>query len=200
MTRPDIEPTESLGLRAAFSRRLRRQRGLTLIEAATVLAILAFVVAGIMMLYTSADQSRKTTTSLSELASVQQAVRSVFGGQSSYAAVNNTLMINSNSLPTKMVNTGVVGTIRNSFNGTIVINTADVGPGAGSGFSVAFSNIPKDPCVKMVTSDLGRGVFQVVVGTITRSQTSTPALPLTLADANTGCAAASNNTITWTFN
>jgi len=196
----DTGHLEARGFRASLNRRLRRQRGLTLIEAATVLAILAFVVAGIMMLYTSADQSRKTTSALSELAAVQQAVRAVYSGQSSYSTVTNQLMIDSNALPTKLVNTGTAGVIRNAFNGGITITPADAGGGAGSGFQVAFANVPKDPCVKMVTSDLGRGTFSLAVGTITRTQTSTPPLPLTLADANTGCAAASANTITWIFN
>jgi len=192
-----IGQTEARGFRHALSRRARRQRGLTLIEAATVLAILAFVVAGIMMLYTSADQSRKTTSALSELASIQQAVRSVFGGQSTYAGATNTNMIAANALPTKMVSSGA---IRSSFNGGVTILAANAGGGPDSGFSVMFENIPKDPCVKMVTADLGRGTYSVQAGSVTRSQTSSPALPFDPASAAAACTSNSSNTITWIFN
>ena len=190
---------EARGFRHATSNRMRRQRGLTLIEAATVLAILAFVVAGIMMLYTSADQSRKTTAALSELASIQQAVRSVYGGQASYVGLNNTAMVNSQALPSKMIPAGGTDSIRHSFGGAVTIEAAAAGDGPGSGFSVQFDNIPKDPCVKLVSSDLGRGLFSVSTPNGSRTQDTTPP-PFTPATAPTACASNSSNSITWVFN
>jgi len=193
----DTAPVQAVRSRTAPERGLLRQRGLTLIEAATVLAILAFVVAGIMMLYTGADQSRKTTAALSDLANIQGAVRSVFGGQSTYAGATNTNMIASNALATKMVSSGA---IRNSFNGGVTILAANAGGGPDSGFSVQFDNIPKDPCVKLAVADLGRGTYSVQVGSVTRSQTSSPALPFNPAAAAAACTSNSSNSIIWIFN
>jgi len=178
-----------------FQRRLwRRRRGLTLIEAATVLAILALVVAGIMVLYTNADTSRKTTTALNQLATIQQGVRSVYGGQSTYSGLSSEIIANSQHLPSSMIS-GT--TIRHAFNGVVTILPADAGGGENSGFSVQFTNVPKDPCVKMVTSDLGRGLFSVSVGGQTRSQTGATPPPFDPGAANTACG--SSNSITWIF-
>jgi major structural subunit of bundle-forming pilus len=178
-----------------LSAKLKRQRGLTLIEAATVLAILAFVVAGIMVLYTNADQSRKTTTTLSQLANVQQGVRSLYGSQATYENLTSAALANSESLPRSMIS-GT--TIRHAFNGSVNVLAADAGGGSSSGFSVEFTNIPKDPCVKMASADLGRGLYSVTAGGQTRSQAGTPP-PFDPATAITACSSSSNS-ITWIFN
>jgi len=186
-----------LGLGSFANRRTRRQRGLTLIEAATVLAILAFVVAGIMQLYTAADGSRKTTAALSELASIQQSVRSVYGGQATYNGLNTEAMVNSAALPSKMIS-GT--TMKHSFGGNITVSAADAGGGAASGFEVVFTNIPKDPCVKILVSDLGRGLFSVGTSSSTRTSDSGTPPPFDPASAAEACAHGSSNTITWVFN
>lgn len=181
----------------AISRKaaIKRQRGLTLIEAATVLAILAFVVAGIMVMYTSADQSRKTTTALSQLASIQQSVRSLYGGQATYSNLTTAAIAASASLPTSMIS-GT--TLRHAFNGSINISAADAGGGSNSGFQIEFTNVPKDPCVKIVSADLGRGLYSVSVGGQTRSQAGTPP-PFDPTSAISACGS-SSNTINWIFN
>jgi len=174
---------------------IKRQRGLTLIEAATVLAILAFVVAGIMVMYTGADQSRKTTTALSQLASIQQGVRSMYGGQATYSNLTTSAVAASASLPSSMVS-GT--TLRHAFNGSVNITPADAGGGSNSGFQIEFTNVPKDPCVKMVSADLGRGLYSLTVGGQTRSQAGTPP-PFDPTNAIAACSS-SSNTIDWVFN
>lgn len=173
----------------------KRQRGLTLIEAATVLAILAFVVAGIMVLYTNADQSRKTTTALSQLANLQQAVRGLYGSQATFTNLTTAAVAQSESVPQGMIS-GT--TLRHAFNGAVNIAAADAGGGTASGFSIQYTNIPKDPCVKMVSADLGRGLYSVSVGGATRSQADTPP-PFDPSTAISACSS-SSNTISWIFN
>lgn len=172
----------------------RRKRGMTLIEAAMVLAILAVVIAGIMIFYTNADGSRKTSAAISELGAIQQSVRSLYAGQATFTNLANTVLVNSDSLPSKMIN----GTaIIHSHNGAVTVAAANAGNGAASGFSVQMNNVPSDACAKMVTQDLGRGLFSVEVGGTTRSITGTPP-PFDPATAGTSCGAAAN-TITWIF-
>lgn len=176
-------------------RRLARtaNRGLTLIEAAMVLAILALVVAGIMLFYQNANTSRQTTNALNDLAAVQQQVRSLYGGQPSFAGITPELIANSKALPARMVS-GT--TLRHSFNGQILIAPANAGGGAGSGFQVTFQNIPQEACVKMLSSDLGRGLYAAGVNAANRTQTQ--GLPFPLDQANAACAAANNNVV-WIF-
>ena len=169
------------------------RRGLTLIEAAMVLAILALVIAGIMLFYTQANSSRLTTAALNDLAAVQQTVRSLYGGQAQYTGVTTAIIADSKNLPAKMTSGS---TLRHSFNGTIIIAAADAGAGTGSGFSVEFSNVPKDACVKMLTSDLGRGLYSAGASVI---QNQNSGLPFNPTQATASCNA-TNNTITWVFN
>jgi hypothetical protein len=126
---------------------------------------------------------------------VQQAVRSVFGGQPTYANLDSTAMVNTSALPSRMVS-GT--TIRHAFNSSVTILPADAGGGPESGFSIAFSNIPKDSCLKMASSDLGRGLYSIQVNTTTAAvQLNVPLSPTT---ASTNCSSASSNLITWLFN
>lgn len=169
------------------------RKGLTLIEAAMVLAILALVIAGIMLFYTQANSSRLTTAALNDLAAVQQTVRSLYGGQSEYTGITTAIIADSKNLPSKMTSGS---TLRHSFNGSITIAAADAGGGTGSGFSVEFANVPKEACVKMLSSDLGRGLYSAGASTV-RNQTS--GLPFSPTQATASCNTA-NNTITWIFN
>jgi len=170
-----------------------RSRGLTLIEAAMVLAILALVVAGIMQFYSQANMSRQTTAALGELASVQQNIRSLYDGQASYAGMTTALIAKSKALPAKMVN-GV--TLRHSFNGAIDIAAANAGGGWNSGFQVEFENVPQKACIKMLSYDYGRGLYAMGVGSASRTQTD--GLPYTLAAATAACSAA-NDDVVWIF-
>lgn len=179
----------------SWKRRLKRQRGLTLIESAAALAVLAVVVAGALLVYTMADGNRKTTEAISQLAAIQQSVRSLYGGQATFTNLTSAALASSNSLPQRMIS-GT--TIRHAFNGAANIAAADAGGGAASGFSVEFTNVPKDSCVKMVSADLGRGLYSVTVGGQTRSQAGTPP-PFDPSTAITACAT-SSNTISWVFN
>ena len=172
----------------------RRKRGVTLIEAAMVLSILAVFIAGIMTFYTTADSSRKTSSAISELGAIQQAVRSLYASQATYAGVGNVILTNSDSLPAKMIDGA---NIRHSLNGQVTLAAANAGGGAGSGYSVEFTNIPIDSCTKMATQDLGRGLFSITVGGTTRAINGTPP-PFDPQTAGASCNQA-NNTITWVF-
>ena len=55
----------------------RTRRGLTLIEAAMVLTILALVVAGVMLFYQNATTSQKISQAAGQISTIQQAVRSM---------------------------------------------------------------------------------------------------------------------------
>lgn len=186
-----LNAMDSLSLRKRLAAKARR--GLTLIEAAMVLAILALVVAGIMLFYTSANTSRQTTAALGDLAAIQQSVRSLYGGQSSYLGLDTAGLAATKALPARMI-TSANG-LRHSFNGAVTVSADTAAGGANSGFSVRFDSVPQEACVKMLSSDLGRGLFSAGASTI-RNQTQ--GLPFTPPDATASCSAA-NNTITWIF-
>ena len=123
------------GLRARVAEmraaaRKRRQRGLTLIEAAMVLGVLAVVVGGIMWVFTATNQNRQTSTALTQLTTIVERVRTLYGGQSSFTGLNNAALIDTQSLPASMVS-GT--TLRHAFNAAITVQAAEAAGGANSG-------------------------------------------------------------------
>jgi len=191
---------EELAGRTAFAKRLvrartRRQRGATLIEIATVLAIVALVIAGVLAIYTNAETSRKTSEALGQVANIQQAVRSLYGGQATFTGLNASALISSNHVPQKMV---AGTTLRHAFNGPITIAPANPGGVTDGGFQVSFGQVPREACIKFLTSDLGRAVFSVGTGTAVKSLDGSNPPPFNPTEATTACSA-NLNTVTWVF-
>jgi len=186
----------------ALVRAAARRRGLTLIETAMVLAIAAVFIAGVMLFFQNASISAKTNEATSQLAAIQQAVRTVYAGQASYDSGTGSIvqgLIATRSVPAKMVNTSTQ-TLRNAFNGDV-----DVQPVAnGANFDVVFNGLPSDACAKMLTMDFGRGLLQVSgspsAQTAGGSGGSSGATgPMTPTDAGEACGNNTTSSIKWTF-
>ena len=169
----------------------RRNRGMSLIEAAMVLAIAALVVASVMLFFQNANNSQKSNDSLGQLAAIQQTTRSLFAGQPDYAGLTDGVLATSRQLPNRMVKNG--NTLQHAFNGQIIINTDN----NDQNFYVQYNNLPADACSKMATMDLGTGLFSIYVsgGTATTIQGRT----LNPTEANTACGTANNAIVKWTF-
>jgi len=169
-----------------------RQRGLTLIEAAMVLGIAALVGAGVMLYFQNASIASKTNEAMRQLANVQQSVRSVYSGQSSYTGLAATDLINTRAVPQSMVQGGT--NLRNAFNGGITLAAANTGGGTANSFSVTFSQVPNEACSKMSTMDLGNGLVSLVVNGNTFTS------PPTAAAASAACGTGNGTqSLTWTF-
>ena len=183
------------GLRQKISR--TRRRALTLIEGAMVLGLFAFVIGAAMYYYGQSNTNRQVTNGLGELASIQQAVRSLYGGQADFTGITNNALTDTAALPKKMI-LGT-GSIKNSFGGAVTVASANAGGGNNSGFSVKFANVPQEACSKMISQDLGRGLYSVGTGSKTKTITDTsnppPFNPTEAADACDSSA----NTVTWIF-
>jgi major structural subunit of bundle-forming pilus len=174
----------------------RRKRGFSLLELAMVMGIGVLIAVGVMMFFTQANTSKNTQESLTQVAAIQQAARSLYGGQSNYNGLTNTILISTKALPIKMVR----GTteLRNAFSGAVIVTASDSGGGADSGFSVSFAGVPQDACAKMASFDLGRGLYSIQVGGTTRTAGSGTPPPFDPGSAATACSAATN-TIVWIF-
>lgn len=186
----------------ALVRAAARRKGLTLIETAMVLAIAAVFIAGVMLFFQNASISAKTNEATSQLAAIQQAVRTVYAGQASYDSANGTIvqgLIATRSVPSKMVNT-TTQSLRNAFNGDV-----DIQPVAnGANFDVVFNGLPSDACAKMLTMDFGRGLLSVSGSATVQSAggssgSSGSTGPMTPTDAGAACGNSNTSSIKWTF-
>lgn len=140
---------------ARLSFRKRIARGLTLVEAAMVLAVATMVVAGVMIFFQSASMNNKTNEAMGQLADIQQIVRSITSNQPDYASVSTAGLIASNGLPVKMIS----GTsVKHAFGGYVVVSAANHNGGQANAFAVSFRGVPSSACSKMAAFDLGRGM------------------------------------------
>lgn len=186
----------------ALIRASARRKGLTLIETAMVLAIAAVFIAGVMLFFQNASISAKTNEATSQLAAIQQAVRTVYAGQASYDVNGASIvegLIATRSVPSKMVNS-TTQSLRNAFNGSVEI--APVASGAN--FDVVFNGLPSDACAKMLTMDFGRGLLSVSGSATVQSAggssgSSGSTGPMTPTDAGAACGNSNTSSIKWTF-
>jgi major structural subunit of bundle-forming pilus len=173
----------------------RRQKGLTLIETAMVLGVAALVIAGVLVLYNTANTSNKTSDALNQLNIIQQAVRNVYGGTAGFTGLTTDTMVSSKSVPQKMIT--AAGGMANSFNGPVTVDAATVAT-TDDGFAVVFSGIPQEACVALGTKDYGRALASLITDSGSLMAVDQAALP-TATDAALACARPSNNVMTWTF-
>ena len=165
------------------SAKRKSRRGLTLIEAAMVLTILALVIGGVMLYYSTASTERQTQAAASQLGMIQQATRSAYASQSTYTGVSET------TLQPFMPKSMAVGTGLNSaFNGAIIVASTDP-----STFTVELDAVPQTACQKLATMDFGRSTQALTIG-----GTDSGGIPTSVADAGKLCGA-SANVMVWTF-
>lgn len=182
--------------RALAARRRQDQKGLTLIEAAMVLGVAALVIAGVLVLYSQANTSNKTSEALNQLNIVQQAVRNVYGGSGDFSTLVVGDLIAAKVLPAKMINAAGTG-LSNAFNGAINIQPSTDAANAPGGFEISFTGIPADACVTLGTKDYGRSMASLVTDSgslfgVGQNGVATP------ANAGLACPNTSN-TLTWLF-
>jgi len=166
-----------------------RQRGLTLIETATVLIIFAAFMAGIMLYLQSTNTNSRTNDIVTQLAALQSTVVSFYGGQSTYTGLNTALIADSDALPAKMIGAG--STIKHAFRGDIT-----VAAGAGSDtYIIEVEGIPRDACQKLVSMDLGKNMLSL---TTSDDATGVSKRAYSPVGAQTACSSTDVD-ITWEF-
>lgn len=171
------------------------EKGLTLIEAAMVLAISTLVVAGIMIFYSSASMSTKANDLLEEVLSIQQGVRELYVGQSSYDGLALEQIIAANKVPGSMIVNS--SQLSNAFGGGIDIGSIDINGVTAGTFFVEIDNIPIEGCIALATKDMGTSIHEYYIN-------NTPInLPITVPDVTTACNQGVSSTLTtnmrWVF-
>lgn len=180
------------------------QSGRSMIEMLGVLAIIGVLSVGGISGYSKAMAKYKTNKTLDQLSLLITNIRTLYANQVSYAGLDEKSAVGFELVTQDMAPGVTLGTtptddpsLVNPFNGTVTIAaTSD-----SSGFEISYAGLDKQACVSIATSDWGgsasSGLVSIEIGDKTYQWTDST-LPVTLANAGSACASASN-TITWTY-
>ncbi|MDE0694939.1 MAG: type 4 pilus major pilin [Boseongicola sp.] len=151
------------GRAAPRKRRLprRRRRGLTMWEMMLVVAVMAFVVVGVVALYNVASTSVRILRVQSVLATAEETIRRAYSSQPQYEA-NMTQVLWSAMPTTAIQGTGANRDIVTPWGGEIFAgggNTPDddgTGTASNNRFYITVLGLPEAACERLATSYLNR--------------------------------------------
>lgn len=138
-----------------FSARKRIQ-GLNLIEAALVLAIGAFVIAGIMYLFSTVSSANEARKNLEQSIFMRDSIRQMYTTRASFTGISEAEFYN--SVPPAMQ--GGPGELVNASGGAISVS---VNPSTDRNFNLTFAGLPIESCTKLAGFQMG-SVFARVNG------------------------------------
>lgn len=202
------------------------QSGRSMVEMLGVLAIIGVLsVAGISG-YSKAMAKFKVSKTMDQVAMLVANLRTIYAGQRNYTGLNTTVAVQIGAIPEDMIQrsstqnaegqTQTNITVNNAFNGEVVIGTVASNGIANGGFYVTYTDLSRDACATIATSDWGSGSQSgllamtvdsanakissgaTVPDSTSGKNTVSTDLPITPANAATQCDSATNS-VTWYY-
>lgn len=167
-----------------------KQRGLTLVEAVMVLGVSSMVLAGIIVFYNMASMSSKINSTTNQIAELNGIIHNVYTAAANYSTLNNTAMIDSETIPASMVEGS---NIIHKFKNTITLSSANYNGGNNNTYYITLDGLPNQACNNIAVTDFGR----LLVGL--RVNSSDITIPATVATINSACEDNDNNIIRLQF-
>lgn len=171
-----------------------RRRGFTLTEAAIVLGIVGALLSAVWLAAANVYTSGRVSHATEQLTTIIGRVRSLYGTRQTIdVAATTANWAEAGIFPNDMLYDFRAGTVENLWGGTVTLAAANVSGVMGDGFSVTFTQVPRDACAQLLmrwaggrTRDAGLVGADGVVTTAT-------AFPIALTDAIGSCPAADND-------
>lgn len=126
------------------------KKGFSLIEILLVVGFIAAAVAVVFIAYPKLQSSARANTEVQNTATISGGVKTLYASQSSYVGLSTAQLISARVVPDNMVN-GT--TLNNQFGGAVTITPTSIGAAAGlnNAFTVEYSNVPSEDCVKFAS-------------------------------------------------
>lgn len=170
--------------------RKKKNLGFTLLEIMLTVGIIAIISIGIYSFYNKQSENAKIVTLTNYLNVIDSSLKNSFSSSTDFTLLNNSFLINSNIIPTEMVQNTT--TINNLFGGQIVLASATVS--AVPGYSLTFDKISPDVCTKLSTTQFSAKVQEIVINGTTVKTANGPLTPTQIAQIAANCVN-TNNTI-----
>ena len=139
------------------------ENGRSMVEMLGVLAIIGVLSAGGLAGYSKAMFKHKLNTTMEQITMLVTNIRTAYGQQRNYSGLDNSKALGLGIIPP------VMGTdaakLTNPFKGSVTIAAAQAKKGVdNSGFTVTYTQLPKEACIALATADFGSGAGSGFVG------------------------------------
>lgn len=171
-----------------------RESGFTLLELLLVIGVAALLLIGGIATYRLVSEGNKSTEATRLLLTIRQQSQ-VMANQNNGSYVGLDFASGTNNANQPLVAAGVLqNQQRNPFTGNITVT------GTANTLTVAFAGLPRAACVRLMQAIANPADITSVQGNATAALTAAAnQIPVTAANAVTGCANTTNNTVTWVF-
>lgn len=188
------------------------ESGRSMVEMLGVLAIVGVLSIGGIAGYSKAMAKFKVNKTLDQISMIITNVRTTFGNQSSYDGLNN-----ANAIAYEIVGNDINqdGTLKNAFNGNVLINAVCEDGTYCPEFIIVYSGLEKSACATIASSDWGgsaaSGLVSMTIGATGEDGAieaegiegeeytwEDDTLPIAYKDAFTACEGA--DAIQWKYN
>lgn len=149
-----------------------KKKGFTLVEILLVVGFIALAGIGIYTVYSKVQNSNAALTESKNLDTLRAGVKNLYGGNSNYAGISNSILNDARITPDSMRKIPYQqgdSAINNSFGGSVTVNAGDAGGGTNNIFYFVYKNVPGSVCAKLITG-AGAGWDHIVVnsGTVVK--------------------------------
>lgn len=128
----------------------------------------------------------------SQVATVQQAITSVYSGSSGFEGLDGALLVRSRQVPAHLISGG---RMRHAFGGEIGVGLDT----AATGYWIAFEDVPARKCPLVANLGVGDAVLDVRVQRRLGGERVSVGLPFSLTDAARACGSDGFTRVVWRF-
>lgn len=187
-----LEEHEAAAVRAGDPHRLRRHRGVTMLEVLIWLGIAALILAGAAYAGNTAMHQHRVNQARQQLMEMQARIAPLYHAHGALGSAEITqMLINRGTIPSRMVSgAGASQSVTNPWRGAVTVHGLGVAE-----FAITYAAVPRAACAELATSFAdgeGGGFLDVQVNSTTLSP------PVTPAEVDSACVA--SNTLRFRFN
>ena len=131
----------------------RKYKGFSLLEILLVLAVAAGLVIGAFMVYTKVQMSQKIDKESKNITAIQAGVKSLYSGRAKLSSLNETVLIQSKSVPDNMFQDGK---LINEWKGEVTVEYS----GNHGKYNIIYNNVPVEACSRFISAVSGN--FEII--------------------------------------
>jgi hypothetical protein len=148
-----------------------RALAFTLVEFLLTVAVAIGIAAVVYRQYSIAEADSRTVKETSSAGDISSAILRTYSGAANFGSLSTSSAINDGLVPKEMIMSDRSG-INNRWGGTITLSGVTVSGDPNRGFSLVYTNVPSDACMKFVRIVAQGGQYDTAIVNSTQVLTS----------------------------